>query len=435
MTEKRKPMWKGAAIIGMIAVVLAAAVFGGYRFVVSQRLEGFRLLTDFASRDRAELQVSLEGTLADTPLELSFPLFRNKSGDAVFYGTQVEGTKLYLCGNAVYLESGQGFSLAGELPEWEKTLEQVGLLFSAGSVRREKQETQTLYRAEANLEQARSILGLIAPDVAEKMSVIDSLAITLTARQEALLELLLEAAGGKNQLTLRLTVLEAGTLDTDIPQAVLDAREHSGEMPVLRWNPDMIPLLRGGVSLARCKQLSGSLDVNVEMSVLSMAETLTVEYDLTAVPPVGCIRKGELAVYFSGNKLCTAGGTVLTEIQEAEMNYGRMLLLAVPLLLEGKVDCIRQGDKGIYTMVLTPEELEELGRSAGIQVGGESLTLTQGVLEVRVYDNWLESLRFTCGGTMPVLMIDVPVSMELTLRPDREEREIAIPDAVREALK
>ena len=155
------------------------------------------------------------------------PVFFRETEGGSFFGVILDGQTLYLRENTFYLSNGRAFRISAQLPQGQALLEQAQLVLSASRVTREQTGALTVYRAEAGIEQAKSILRFLSPDTAEKMSVIDCLTITLTAEDQTLRALSVTAAGsdGANPYTLglTLTVLETGTLDTAIPQTVLDA--------------------------------------------------------------------------------------------------------------------------------------------------------------------------------------------------------------------
>ena len=109
-------------------------------------------------------------------------------------------------------------------------------------------------------------------------------------------------------------------------------------------------------------------------------------------------------------------------------------MLALPVLVEGKVESLRSGDSGLYTMPLTQEELDMIASVAASQTAGVSINLTEGTLEARVTDNRLTGVSFTCNGSVPILSADIPAGVTVTLRPAENPQTLVIPDAVRAAL-
>ena len=272
------------------------------------------------------------------------------------------------------------------------------------------------------------------------MSIIDSLVVTLTAEGRTLRDLTVTAAGsdGVSPYTLRLTltVLTPGTLDTAIPQTVLDALTQSDDIITLRWDPDALPLLRGVLTLAARNDFQAELGMKLECSIFSVSGSLDIQYNSGVRPGIGRLTGGSLECYFSGSKLCTAGGRLLTEYDE--VRFDRLLVLALPVLVEGKVESLRSGDSGLYTMPLTQEELDMIASVAASQTAGVSINLTEGTLEARVTDNRLTGVSFTCNGSVTgsvlLLKAEVPAAVTVTLRPAENPHPLVIPDAVRAAL-
>lgn len=420
----------------MALSLLAAAGFGICYSLVEKRLEGCRILADFVKQEEMELRAEVSADLGGTSFTGSFPVFRRQTEEGSFFGVTWENQTLYLRENVFYLSNGRAFRISAQLPQGEALLEQAQLVLSASKVTREKSGALTVYRAEAGLDQAKAILKYLSPQTAEKMSIIDSLVVTLTAEDRTLRDLTVTAAGsdGTSPYTLRLTltVLDPGTLDTAIPQAVQEAVKNPGDILTLRWDPDALPLLRSVLALASRNDFQAELGVKLECGIFSFSNSLEIQYNSGVQPGIGRLAGDMLEFYFSGSKLCTAGGKLLTEYDE--VRFDRLLALALPVLVEGKVESLRSGDSGEYTMPLTREELDMIAAAVASQAAGLTINLTEGTLEARVTDNRLAGVSFTCNGSVPILSADIPAGVTVTLRPAITPKTLIIPDAVRAAL-
>lgn len=420
----------------MALSLLAAAGFGICYSLVEKRLEGCRILADFVKQEEMELRAEVSADLGGTSFTGSFPVFRRQTGEGSFFGVTWENQTLYLRENVFYLSNGRAFRISAQLPQGEALLEQAQLVLSASKVTREKSGALTVYRAEAGLDQAKAILKYLSPQTAEKMSIIDSLVVTLTAEDRTLRDLTVTAAGsdGTSPYTLRLTltVLDPGTLDTAIPQAVQEAVKNPGDILTLRWDPDALPLLRSVLALASRNDFQAELGMKLECGIFSFSNSLEIQYNSGVQPGIGRLAGDMLEFYFSGSKLCTAGGKLLTEYDE--VRFDRLLALALPVLVEGKVESLRSGDSGEYTMPLTREELDMIAAAVASQAAGLTINLTEGTLEARVTDNRLAGVSFTCNGSVPILSADIPAGVTVTLRPAITPKTLIIPDAVRAAL-
>ena len=420
----------------MALSLLAAAGFGVCYSLVEKRLEGCRILADFVKQEEMELRAEVSADLGGTSFTGSFPVFRRQTEAGSFFGVTWENQTLYLRENVFYLSNGRAFRISAQLPQGEALLEQAQLVLSASKVTREKSGALTVYRAEAGLDQAKAILKYLSPQTAEKMSIIDSLVVTLTAEDRTLRDLTVTAAGsdGTSPYTLRLTltVLDPGTLDTAIPQAVQEAVKNPGDIITLRWDPDALPLLRSVLALASRNDFQAELGMKLECGIFSFSNSLEIQYNSGVQPGIGRLAGDMLEFYFSGSKLCTAGGKLLTEYDE--VRFDRLLALALPVLVEGKVESLRSGDSGQYTMPLTREELDMIAAAVASQAAGLTINLTEGTLEARVTDNRLAGVSFTCNGSVPILSADIPAGVTVTLRPAITPKTLIIPDAVRAAL-
>lgn len=426
----KKRRWLVLLAAGLL--VLAAAALAVYRIAVEKRLEGYRLITGFASLAHTELEVSFDAQWDQTPVTGTVRAFRDRTEEGVWWGFLPEEQRLYLWDGIFYLENGRGFRVSAQLPAWESTVEHIGLLFSTGKITQQEDSGTVTYQAEAGVDQAKSILSLLAPEIGEKVAAIHGLTVTLTAREDRLTGLTLAAQGEGFHLNLGITVLEDGTLDTLIPPAVLLAREAPENIITLRWDPNALPLFRSAAALAVRDRFQSTVEVRLDCASLGFTDELTLEYDATGGTAIGCLRKGNAAIYFSGSRMCTAGGTLITEYDE--INYRSLLLLAVPLLEDGRMNSLRQGDSGRYTMELTSQELETVEKSIAAKTKGLDIRLEEGSMEAVVSSNWLESITLCCKGSCPFFLTRLPVSVELTVRPSETDSCPEIPQTVRYAL-
>ena len=436
--EKRKSVRIAIMILSvtLFLALLAAAGFGIYYSLVEKRLKGCRILADFAEREEMELRLEVSADLGGAAFSGHLPVFRRQTEDGSFFGVIWDNQTLYLREDTFYLRNGRAFRISAQLPQGQALLDQAQLVLSASKVTREQAGALTVYRAEAGLDQAKAILKYLSPETAEKMSVIDSLVVTLTAEEQALQSLTVTAAGSDGvspyTLTLTLTLLTPGTLDTAIPQTVLDAVKNPGDILTLRWDPDALPLLRGVLTLASRNDFQAELEMKLECGILSFSKALDIQYNAGVQPGIGRLAGEKLEVYFSGSRLCTAGGKLLTEYDE--IRFDRLLALALPVLVEGKVESLRSGDSGRYTMPLTQEELDMIASAAASQAAGLTIHLTEGTLEARVTDNRLTGVSFSCSGSVPILRSQIPAGVTVTLRPAENPQTFTIPDPVRAAL-
>lgn len=430
--QSGKKTGKWLAVLAAVVLVLGALGILIYRMAVHQRLEGCRLITGFAGMTHTEMEVSMSAQFEQTPISGKLPVFRTRTEEGVTWGFLPPEQRLYLRDNVFFLENGSAFRVSASLPEWERTLEHIGLLFSTGKITRQEEGELTRFHAEAGVEQAKSILSFLAPEIGEKVSVIDGLGVTLTAREGHLTGLALDAQGEMFRLDLNIRVLESGTLDTRIPQAVLDAEKSPGNIITLRWDPNALPLFRSAAALSVRDRFQADMEVRIDCASLAFSEKLMLEYDYTGAVPIGCLRKGDTAIYFSGSAVCTAGGTLITEYDE--IGYGGLLLLAVPLLEDGRMHSLRQDDSGSYTMALTPEELATVTESISAKTKGLDIRLEEGSLEANVTANWLDSVKISCTGSFPFFMTRLPVTVELTARPNRTDSAPEVPQAVLDTL-
>lgn len=420
---------------GIAAAVLAGAILGGvllYRNFTARKAESCRILEAFSSREQTELSVSVSARLAEKALNGEFSLFRTPTADGTFWGGSWDGMTLYLKDDIFYLPTGQTFRLSTPLPQGDRLLEQTRLVLAAASVTRTAEDGETVFRAEAPVQEAKTILSLLSPETAEKISVVDSLTITLREAEGELSALTLEAAGSGSgqpyQVSLTLTVLAPGTLDTAIPEAVQTAAKDPGEPVTLRWDPDTLPLLRGVWALAQKNDFQAALTVALDCGALSTSETLDLRY--SAADGIGRLAGKRLELYFSGSRLCTNRGTPLTEYGEISPDR----IAALPLLMDGRVATLRSGDDGVYTLPLTAEELEALSAALSAQIAGVRLTLSDGSMEARVTGNRLTDVTFACTGSVPFLTTALSAGVRLTLTPSSTPQPLPIPEAVRQAL-
>lgn len=387
----------------MCAVLLAAAA--AWYLVPRARMRA--QIKKFAEADSC---FTLD--LDSDALTLSVPAFL--SGD--YLGATLDGQAVYICGERITLANGQALTFGMQLIDLRQVLSQTAELtwFS--------QTQDGAYTVRVDGENAQKLLASLP----EGLLPTDGAVVTLTAMpgdtMPESLTMLLSTTSTRFELTL--TPMD-GT--PTVPESVLNS---DGEPMQLTFDEDLVPLLRATLKFAGQSRYAATATLDVGASVLNVQQVFSIIYDRSI--GIGVLQSDAITLYFSPTAVCTESGQSITTFDEVQPR--EIFLLAMPLLTDGRVESLRDGEDGRYSCALTDEETEGLTalvREVSPLLTG--VTLTSSSAEAQVKDNTLSELSFACSGEIEVL-VTVPVTLTLTLEPVDAPETVTVPQAVLDTL-
>lgn len=387
---KRKFLIAGAALL--LTVMLFCMLWR--QFDLSVRLSAWNALHTVLDSESLQVQLELDTgqwTAAGTA-------FKCQLDGEDLLGLTLEGQTIYYWDGSLYLSSGRGYDLSGHLPEeledWEKWL--PILLFS--DVRQTGPEEISLQISEAQ----RKLLSNFLPEWEKQLGILKDITLLIRSDQGSVQELQIMGAFGK----LRASVLPDPVPPMD-PGLFMEMKAHR-EIPL----EQILPLIRGCVSLAECIQVGAEAELELSCGMLPIRD------------------RAEL--------YRTEGKLILVRDEKAfplklslpEENAGLFLGLAYLMLRDGESCPTDAGTE--YRLTLPAQQVEALFEQILPEASWLGIAFEESEAAVRVSGDTIGQIRLSCGGHIPILLARIPIgfSMELTLM----EQPVTLPDSVLQIL-
>lgn len=430
------PRIKRRVILLTIWIVMAMGLTAWLYLSVSGLLDGaaaVRLVSRYAKRDEFALKLNVQADVGEQRLSSETGITRFQFEGRDVMQLQQYGVSVYYSDGVVYLENGNSFTLGSTgFPDYGALLDAVDLLYQGGNISVFKNGSETIYSVGVSAENAGDLLEIIFPE-AEEPAELGQINADLSAKAGELKEVRFSAVGTMRDgrpvsLTARLEAQDewdAPFLPEPVQGAVL-----SGEVT---GDGDLLPLLTAWGRLNLDDPLAVRLSLSADCGPLVLDDDLELFRTWINGKKVVCVRKAGRSFYLSEGLLYDEEGeTAADEDAGGVSAQAELLEFAYRLCMEGTADCTGQDGDILYRLRLEPDTLAEAARTILPAAGELDVDYTEGVLEITVRDNAIETVRFSCGGTLQLLFTDAPVSLSCELRV--EDQRFTLPEAVASAV-
>ncbi len=433
---RKKKRWVPVLLV-VLAVAALCAVVGVKLAAV---VDACGLLEEFASRTESvmtlTMDLQLDDSLTTTEMEITHTQVEGQAVTCI----QNSGISLYYANGAVIMENGRAFQVSDLHPDYSLLPQQAAKLFGALSFSTSRSDGNVTCRLTAEGDNARQLLEVLLPEQADYFSDTQKLTVELTASKDELTSLTFFSEGtmaddAKTSYTLSGELRPESTGDElAIPDAVKQtvlSGSIEGEAPL---SEDLFRLLSAWTAMSRQDSFSADVQLGVDCGPISLGENLKYGQALVESSQIGCVRKNDLSVYFSGGVFCDQNATVLTEQDEPLADRVRLLETLKQVCLNGEYDCTDTGNGSwLYTLTLDEAAMEAVAYAAAPEMEALPVTLSSGSVQVIVSSSAIREISFSCTGGLEELeeVAPVTVSAKLTFASDGE---FDIPTAVADRL-
>jgi len=428
------------AACGVLVCLLAAfacfALSGGLDSAAAANV-----VYQYARQDAFAMDLSAQADVGVRRLSAGTELYRLQSdGRGVTVARQF-GAAAYYSDGVVYLENGAAFRLGDSgFLDYATLLGTVKALYQAGDIEVFKNGSEKIYSLRVEKEEAQTLLHSLFPatgGAAEELAALDALDVDLTARSGKFAELRFTADGvltdGSPASLSAVLTARSEWEAPEIPSAVREAI-NAGGADAEENTADLLRLLRAWGALNLTDPLSVQMTLSADCGPLVLNDDLELFRTWVDGRQAGCVRKAGQSLYYSGGKFYTEGGvSINTGITGDALSQTQLLELAYSLCLQGEADCAERNGAYLYNLRLGAEDIAEIAGDILPDIRALDVAFQDGVLEVWVKDDAIESVRFSCGGTLRVLFTDAQahLSCELGFAPT----DFRIPEDVAEAMR
>lgn len=424
-----------AAVLVAVTAAVTALVLKGSS--LGDGLAAYRLLK--RCTDRSSLAMTLEGQVeaGGTLLPLDAAIDRLALDGTAVTRVEQDGLTLYYADGAVFLENGAAFEVDSLLPDQSALLDQAAALFRAVEI---EERSDGVYTLTVTGQDARELLALLAPTLAQGFTELHTVELTLTGDGDAARSLRFVSSGtlsGTAQtpfaVDAELTVLDAkpqGSIPQAVQEAVADPDRETGST----LTTELAELLAAWQALNAQEALYSTLTLSADCGPLVLAESVALAQTRVDGLLVTRLQKNGRTLYLAGETVCDEQGAVLLAADAPEADAARLLDMAYQACLHAQVNCARVGSETIYTAALDGEGLQAVAAALVPEIADTELLLRSGSVRVSVQEGRICSVQFRCSGSVPVVLteIDAALGGELTFADGGEVP--TIPAAVLKAL-
>ena len=427
------------AVLIVLTAVLAAGAVVFFATGLKDDAAAWALLKRYTGRDELTAGLTVEVQAGNARHHIDTLITRTRvEGKRVTRAEQF-GAAVYYCDGLIYLENGQAMEAGRIIPNYPDLLSGVFTLYQGADIAVFENPSERIYSVSVDGEEALSLLETMLPSVLGSLAQVYRLEVGLVEQGGELAQLRFEAnglfAGSGEELPLTvsavLKTLEGDSQTMELPSRVRDRITGAdGTEPVT--DEAALRLLESWLRLNAQDPLVSDVSLSADCGPLVLDEELVWSRTHTGGVEVNSIRKNGRTWYFSGGSVYDESGNRDSAAGPALSSPRDLLELAYQLCINGALSC--EKDEGTYTCTLTLDQDGMARVAQTILPDSEKLALSfrSGSVQLTLTDAGLERVRFTCGGSVRIAVVDAPVSMdaELRFRGPSEEAEAEIPGDV-----
>lgn len=429
---------KAAVLVALPAVLVAAAVVLLFATGLKDDLAAYALLRQYMNQNESAARLTVE-VQGDSRHYIDAQLTRTQVEGKSVTRAEMQGAAVYYCDGLVYLENGQAVETGRIIPNYPELLSNVFTLYQGSDITVFENPSERIYSVSVNGDTAQALLDNMLPSDLGSLTQVDLLDVDLVGQGGELAELRFEAsglfagAGEETPLTVSATLkaLEGDGQAVELPACVRDQIVSGGAGSPIA-DEDVFRLLESWLGLNARDPLISDVSLSADCGWLVLDEELVWSRTHADDVEVNSIRKNGRTFYFSKKNVYDESGNRDSNAGTVLFSPGNLLKLAYQLCINGEVSCVE--NRGTYTYVLALDQNGMARVAHAILPDSEKLALSlqSGAVRITVTDEGVESIRFTCGGSVRIVAVDAPVSMdaELRFRSPSESLESGIPGDV-----
>lgn len=434
--KKKKWLLLLLLILALVIAAVCALVGGKYRSAA----DACELLEEFAAQQESAMTLSMNVQLDDTLTNTEMEITRTQVEDHAVTCIQSSGVSLYYSDDAVIMENGRAFQVGDLHPDYSRLPAQAAELFRSVSFSTSRSDGNVNCQLTAEGDNARKLLKVLLPEQAENLSDTQKLTVELTSSENEILSLRFSSEGtlmdtAKTAYTLT-AELQPKSIDPNftVPDAVqktVCSGAAEGENSI---SEDLFRLLSAWTAMSQEDSFSADVHLGVECGPISLNESMKYGQALVDGHEIGCVRKDDLAVYFSEGTFCDQNGMLLTEQDNGLTDRARLLEALKQICLNGEFDCTDTGnDTWLYTLTLDENAMKTVAYAAAPEMESLPVTLSSGSVQITMSGTTIKEIDCACTGSLEDLEQVAPVTVSAKLM-FAQNGEFEVPTAVKNQL-
>ena len=347
------------------------------------------------------------------------------------------GRNLYYSDGVVFLENGDAYKLGTAFPDYSQLLELTMALYRQVEI----DVVNDRYTITAEKQNAKAILELLIPSAAQILSDADSLTVDLILKDGELDRIEFRGNGklndsGKTAYSVNATldILDAPR-NVTIPDAVRDAIV-SGEYETMEaLSDDLYRLANGWQDLNSRDPLAAKLTLSADCGPLVLNEDLELTRWHIDEQDIFCVEENGYALYFTEDAICDSKGNAIPTASASNIDAAELLGFAYDACMNASADCIKTGNRYIYTLSLNEAGMETVAYAITPETEKLNISFDSGSIRVVITGETIESVQIQVSGSVQIVLSSADVEMVAKLEFSEIVGDAVIPEAVKEALQ
>lgn len=433
---KRKKKYRVLLMIVGIFLILGL-VFATYFYGSGKgnAIAAYRLLQRYADRTEASMDISVRREGGTENMASNMYLYWVEEEGQRIFCVQQFGAAIYFCDGIIYLDNGKAFQ-AGELfPDYSILLSQMAEMYNGEKVSVYENNDKKIYSISVEAEKAIGCMESWVPMGTFESAQIGSVNMDLVSEGGELSEIRIYAEGEETGNGFWLQIQERddrNEIPAEIRRAVMEGGA-AEELP----EKEYYQLWTAWNQTNTQNPLAASLYLDVDCGPVRLQDDIDLFRAQVNGVQVGCIRKNGLSVYFTENVVCDEDGIVGIKRKEELLSAAELLEIAYALCMNGEMTYSVRQEETVYSLSLDETGISTVAKAILPEIGQMDVELTAGNLQVTLEHERITDIRFVCQGSVPVMVVNVPVTLscELTLEKEGAETDFTVPEAVLRTLE
>lgn len=435
--ERRRKGWLTALIVLVAVLAAGAAVF--FATGLKDDAAAYLLLKKHFGKDELTARLSVELQAGEERHYIDTQITRMQvEGKSVTCAEQY-GAAVYYCDGLIYLENGQAIEAGSFIPNYPDLLSGVFTLYKGSDITVFHNPSERIYGVGVDGNAALAVLENLLPSMFSSLTQVDLLNVSLVEQGGELAELRFEASGVFDEDEEKMPLTVSAVLKTvegdgqmaELPTRVRD-RIAGGDGTEPITDEAVLRLLEGWLELNVRDPLVADVALSADCGSLVLDEEMVWGRTHADGVEVNSIQKNGHTYYFSKENVYDEAGSRDNSTGAEVFSARNLLRLVYQLGMNGEISCAERNGCYTYALTLDQDGMARVAHTILPDTEKLDLDFRSGVVQVTITDAGVESIRFACGGSIEIVVVDVPVAIEaeLRFREPSGESEAEVPEDV-----
>lgn len=414
--RKKKKSWIPILVV-VLGIIIAIGAFVIIK--IGTTVNAYKLIHEFADRPEYSMTLSIDSELNNQLTHADIEVTKTQVDGHTVTSVQKDGISLYYAGGSVILQNGKAYQVSDLYPDYSFLPIEAAKVFQTVSFTTSRNEGKVTCSLTAEGENAKTLLDILIPEQLGNLSDTQKLTLELTSTDNEFQALRFSSEGtlvddAKTQYTISAELKPTEidnifTVPEPVKKTVCSGKTESGTA----ISEDLFRLLSAWTDLSQEESFTSIVTLGVECNPISLNESLKYERTIVEGEKIGCIRRNDLAVYFTADgSFCDQNGVLLNAKDNELTDCAHLLEVLYQVCLNGEFKCIDTGeDTWIYTLTLDESAMKQVAYAAAPDMETLPVTLASGSIQIVIKNTSITELNCSCTGGLDTLAETTPATV------------------------